>query len=144
MRYKIRRVTLGSTLRVAFTLGWLVALCPALGLAAVAVQVLRRAGQALAQVQPIEIEFFGQDLLRIDILEALRLDATARTIVGLASNETLAFAMIALVLTVLGAAVFVVAGLLFGAGYNLLAGIGGGLEIELTGQNQEPRIENRR
>jgi hypothetical protein len=139
MRYKIRRITTGSALRVGLMLGWLVVLCPALCLAGVAVQVLGRVGQALGRVEPIDLSVFGQEIARIDVLEILRLSDAAQTVARLTENQPLTFAMLALLLTLLGAAVFVVVAVLFSIGYNLLATVGGGLEVELT-----PRIEDRR
>ena len=51
MRYSIRRIGLGSALRMSLLLGWAVVLCPALCLAGLAVQALRTLSRALAQVQ---------------------------------------------------------------------------------------------
>lgn len=137
MRYKVRRITTGSALRVGLVLGWLVALCPALCLAVAAIQVLNRVSQALGQVEPFVISVFGEQIARIDFLELLRLSGTAETVERLAANQPLTFAMLALALTLLGAAVIVGVALLFSAGYNLLAALGGGLEVELESKHEE-------
>ncbi len=137
MHYKIKRITTGSALRVGLVLGWLVALCPALCLAGVAIQVLGRVSQAFGQVEPFVISVFGEEIARIDFLEILRLSGTAETVERLAANQPLTFATLALLLTLLGAAMLVGVALLFSVGYNLLAALGGGLEVELVSEHGE-------
>ncbi len=131
MRYTIRRIVPGTALRVGCALGWLVALCPALGLAWLAAQLIQRLSQALAQIEPLEIALLGQPIARIDLLEILRLSTAAQLLDRLAANLPMTFLMIAFVLMLLGAAALAVAVLLFSVGYNLLARLGGGLEVEL-------------
>ncbi|KPV53743.1 hypothetical protein SE17_07835 [Kouleothrix aurantiaca] len=67
MRYMIRRISVTSALRNALLLGWLVALLPALCLAGVAVQALRRVSAALGQIQAFNIEVLGQRIATIDL-----------------------------------------------------------------------------
>jgi hypothetical protein len=131
MRYTIRRIAPGSALRVGCAVGWLVALCPALCLAMVAVQALQRVNQALARIEPIDITVLGSPVARIDFLEILRLSAAARIVTQLVASLPLTFVLLALLLLLAGAAVLAVTALLFSAGYNLLAAISRGLEIEL-------------
>jgi len=131
MRYRIRRIAPASALRVGCTLGWLVMLCPSLCLAALAVQVLQRVNQALSRIEPIDISVLGNTIARIDFLEILRLSDTARTVAQLTQSQRLTFVALTLAFVLAGAAVLAVAVLLFSAGYNLLARVGGGLEVEL-------------
>jgi len=131
MRYRIRRVAPGSALRVGCALGWLVMLCPALVFAAVVVQVLRRVDQALGGVAPFTITLLGQTVARIDLLEALQLSDTARTVAQLTQRQPLTIVALTLLFTAVGAVMLAVAVLLFSLGYNLLARAGGGLEVDL-------------
>jgi hypothetical protein len=131
MRYTIRRVSLLSALRVGCAVGWLVMLCPALCLALVAVQALQRVNQALARIEPLDINVLGNPIARIDFLEILRLSAAAQTIARLVSSLPLTFVLLTLLLIAVGAVVLAVTLLLFSAGYNLLAAIGGGLQVDL-------------
>ena len=131
MRYTIRRIGPGPALRVGCAVGWLVALCPALCLALAAVQALQRVNQALARIEPLDINILGQPIARIDFLELLRLNTTAQTVGQLATNLVSTFALTALALTLIGGVLTAAALLLFSAGYNLLASFTGGLEIEL-------------
>ena len=73
MRYSIRRIGIGSTLRLSLLLGWLVALCPAMCLAGAAVQILRIVGRAILQVETLDITVLGQKIATIDPLALLKL-----------------------------------------------------------------------
>ncbi|HEU5087391.1 MAG TPA: hypothetical protein VFT99_08090 [Roseiflexaceae bacterium] len=131
MRYSIRRIGLGSALRMSLILGWLVALCPAMCLAGVALQLLRILGRALAQVQTLDITVLGQRIATVDPLALLQLRSTADSIERLTAGALGTFLLFTLILLILGGAMFVVVGLLVSLGYNLLAPIIGGIEVEL-------------
>src|SRR3569832_1968567 len=73
MRYTVRRISLGSAAKVGLALGWLVALCPALCLAGVAIQVLRRVSAALGQIRSFDIGVLGQTIATIDLVSLLGL-----------------------------------------------------------------------
>ena len=138
MRYTIGRIAPWSALRVGCAVGWLVALCPALCLTVVVIQALQRINQAFQRIEPLDISVLGQPVARIDFLEILRLSGSAQTVARLAGNLQLTFLLLLLLLTVAGAAILAGALLLFSGGYNLLASLGGGLEVELQ------ETENRR
>lgn len=137
MRYTIRRIAPWSALRVGCAVGWLVALCPALCLTVVAIQALQRVNQALQGIQPLDISVLGQPIARIDFLEILRLNGAAQTVSRLAGGLPLTFLLLLLLLTLVGAAMLAGALLLFSGGYNVLASVGGGLEVDLQ------EVENR-
>jgi hypothetical protein len=131
MRYSIRRIGMGSTLRVGLALGWLVALCPAICLAGLAVQILRSVSRALAQLEPFDINMLGQTIATIDPLGLLKLSGAAEVVGRLTASLPITFGALVLLLTIVGAAMFIVVGLLFALGYNLLASVTGGLVFEL-------------
>lgn len=131
MRYTIRHISIGSALRSALLLGWLVALCPALCLAGVAVQVLQRVSAALGQIQAFDISVLGQRIATIDLVALLGLSTAAQTTAQLSNRIGVTFLLFALVLTLVGAAVLAGMALLASVGYNLLARIAGGIEVEL-------------
>ena len=136
MRYTIRRISIGSAARSALLLGWLVAICPALCLAGVAVQVLRRVSAALGQIKSYEISVLGQKIADIDLVSLLGLTNAAQTTAQLTSRIGVTFILLALALTLAGAAVFLGGALLVSIGYNLLARLVGGLEVELRGEER--------
>ena len=131
MRYVIRRISVMSALRNALLLGWLVALLPALCLAGVAVQVLRRVSAAFGQIQAFNIEVLGQNIATIDLVALLGLSNAAQTTAQLSSRIGVTFVIFALVLTLAGAAILAGAALLVTVGYNLMAGLLGGIEVDL-------------
>jgi hypothetical protein len=139
MRYSIRRIGMTSTLRLSLLLGWLVALCPAMCLAGAAVQILRIVGRAIAQVETLDITVLGQKIATIDPLALLKLRDAAESVGRLTARLPLTFGLLTLLLTIVGAAVFVVVGLLFSLAYNLLAPAIGGLEVELRARESDPR-----
>ncbi|HEX5692270.1 MAG TPA: DUF3566 domain-containing protein [Roseiflexaceae bacterium] len=134
MRYRLRRIAPGSALRVGCAVGWLVALAPALCVAIVVVQVLQRVAQAFARIEPLDINVLGQPIARIDFLDLLRLSDTAGVVERLTNSAATTFLLAALLLTVIGALLVAVALLLFSLGYNALASLTGGLEIDLDEQ----------
>jgi Transmembrane domain of unknown function (DUF3566) len=131
MRYSIRRIGLGSALRMSLLLGWAVALCPALCMAGLAVQALRTLSRALAQVQTLDITVLGQKIATVDPLALLQLRSTADTVNRLTAGLLGTFLLLTLALLLVGGAMFVAVGLLASVVYNLLAPLAGGLEVEL-------------
>ena len=137
MRYSIRRIGLGSALRMSLLLGWAVVLCPALCLAGLAVQVLRTLSGALAQVQTLDITVLGQNIATVDPLALLQLRGAADTINRLTAGLLGTFLLLTLALLIVGGAMLVVVGLLASVVYNLIAPLAGGLEIELQRRGGE-------
>jgi len=131
MRYSIRRIGLGSALRMSLLLGWAVALCPALCLAGLAVQLLRTLSRALAQVQTLDITVLGQNIATVDSLALLQLRSAADTVNRLTAGLLGTFLLLTLVLLLVGGVMLVAVGLLVSLAYNLLAPLAGGLEVEL-------------
>ena len=131
MRYSVRRIGLGSALRMSLLLGWLAALCPAICLAGLAVQLLRALSRALAQVQTLDITVLGQKIATIDVLALLQLRGAAESIDRLTAGLLGTFLLITLALLIVGGAMFVVVGLLVSLGYNLIAPLAGGIEVDL-------------
>ncbi len=131
MRYTIRRIGLGSALRMSLLLGWAVALCPALCLAGLAVQLLRTLSRALAQVQTLDITVLGQNIATVDPLALLQLRSAADAVNRLTAGLLGTFLLLTLALLLIGGLMFVAVGLLASLAYNLLAPLVGGLEVEL-------------
>jgi transmembrane protein DUF3566 len=131
MRYSIRRIGLGSALRMSLLLGWAVALCPALCVAGLVVQLLRTLSRALAQVQTLDITVLGQKIATVDPLALLQLRGTANSIDQLTASLLGTFLLLTLALLLVGGVMFVAVGLLVSLVYNLIAPLAGGLEVEL-------------
>jgi hypothetical protein len=134
VRYTIRRITLPSALRIGLAVGWLVALPPSCLLAALLVPLLQRVYATLAGIKPIELSVFGQEILRLDVLESLQMQETLATLQWVDANSTTTLLLLTLVLVVLGSVLLVVVLLLFCLAYNLIARLGAGLDVELEGR----------
>jgi len=131
MRYTIKRITLGSALKVGLLLGWLVALLPAMGLAALAVLSLQGVSNAFGQVQTYDINVLGQSVASIDLLSLLGLSDEASRVGDLAALGWGLFGTLTLALTLLGGLMVAITTLLVSLCYNLLAAVAGGLTVEL-------------
>jgi len=137
MRYSIRRIGFGSALRMSLLLGWAVALCPALCMAGLVVQLLRTLSRALAQVQTLDITVLGQKIATVDPLALLQLRGAADTINRLTAGVLGTFLLLTLALLLVGGVMFVAVGLLVSLVYNLIAPLAGGLEVELQRRDVE-------
>src|SRR4051812_18074043 len=102
MHYTIRKISVGSALRLGVTLGWIIALGPALGLAGLTVVLLQRLNQALVQVAPFSLNILGQELARIDMLELLKLQYAAHAIGEAATHASATFLGLAGLLVLVG------------------------------------------
>lgn len=131
MHYRICHISYSSAIKTSLLLGWLVSLLPALCLAGVAMRALEQVNSTVAQIQPYEITVLGQRLARFDALQELQLADTAHAVQQLTANPTATFARWTLILTLAGAALVLAATLLFCAGYNIIAALGGGLAVEI-------------
>jgi hypothetical protein len=131
VRYTIKRIGLGSALRVGLLLGWLIALFPSLALAWVAMLALRRVNDALGQITPYELSLLGQTVARLDLIQLLGLTSLVQSVGRLAGGGWATFLTLAALLTLAGAAIVVVTLLAFCLCYNLLARAVGGIKLEL-------------
>jgi hypothetical protein len=131
VKYKVKRIGLGSALRVGLALGWLIALFPSLVVSWLAVGVLRRVNDALGQITPYEVSVLGQTIARLDLLQLLGLTGLVQSVGRLAGGGLGTFLTIAALLTLAGAAIVIITLLSFCLCYNLLAAAVGGLTLEL-------------
>ena len=131
MRYAIRRISLRSALKFGLLLGWLAALLPALGLAALVLWALQGVDAALGQVQTYEISLLGQSVATIDTLGLLGLSDEAGRVDALAGAGWGLFGSLALLFTLVGGAIAAVSSMLICLCYNFLAAWSGGIAVEL-------------
>ena len=144
MRYKIKKISLASALRIGCLLGWLVALVPAVAFAGASAYTLGRIARLFASVRPITLTILGQEVLRLDLLASLGLQGTAYTVSQLAADLPVVFILSFLFLLFVGSLLVAFTFFLVSAGYNLLARVGGGLEVDLLreGPMQEAGPDN--
>ncbi len=136
MQYYLRRVSLGSVGRLGCFLGWLAVLPPSLLLAWLVVFVVQSIHQAFAQIKPLNASVFGQQVLHLDFLQLLQLQALAEIVATLAQNPVLTFVSTAFVAVLIGGLLWMLIALMIGLVYNLIASVGWGLALELEPTNK--------
>lgn len=131
MDYTIRRISLGSALRVGLVLGWVIALIPALPLALLLSLAVDALAGLFAPVQPYDLNFLGQTVATLDLLGAVGLRPLAEWLAGLADLGGALFWLLLGLITV-GGAVLVMLGIVLACLlYNMLAAVAGGLRVRL-------------
>lgn len=145
MRYEIRRIALGPTLRLVSYIAGAITLLPAMCLAGLVVQGIARASRVFSNLRQFEVRFPGTQTgpaphlppLPVNLVEQLGLGRADQMIQTLAGQLPLIFVLFSLliVLAVTLTAAFAV--LLFGLGYNLIAPRVGGLTVDLQVANDE-------
>ena len=131
MRYTVRRIGLTSVARLGCLLSGLAAFPPAACIAGFTVAALQRIHAALEQIEPLTLTLLGQELVRIDLLDALRLQPVAIRVAELAQGPLLTFRSLTLILVLSGAVLTTLSVVLIAAAYNILARAGWGLSLEL-------------
>ena len=132
MRHTIRRIGLTSVARLGCLLSGIAALPPALCVAGLTVAALQRIHEALQQIEPLTLTLLGQELVRIDLLDALRIQPVADRVAELAQGPFLAFRSLTLILVLTGAVLATLNVVFIAVAYNLLARAGWGLTLELS------------
>ena len=140
MRYIIRKISLSSALRIGCLLGWLVALVPAIVFAGISAYVLDRISKLFTSIQPISLTILGQEILHLDLLSSLGLRGTAQTVSQLAADLPVTFILFSLLFLVLGSLLFAFTWVLASVSYNLLASMGGGLEVDLLEERSASNV----
>lgn len=136
MQYYMRRVSLGSVGRLGCFLGWLAVLPPSLLLAWLVVFMAQSVHQAFAQIKPLNMSLLGQQVLHLDFLQLLQLQALAEMAATLAQNPVLTFVSIAFLAVLIGGLLWMLIALMIGLVYNLIASAGWGLALELEPINK--------
>ena len=130
MRYRIRRISLGSLSKFGCVLGALVSFVPSLLLGCGGMLMVSGLHRVLEGWQSAEIRVLGQ-AIPIDVIALLGLESLLRDV---RMVDSLSWALVILVValgTGLGGLLFLVVGELAGWLYNLVARVSGGLEVEL-------------
>jgi hypothetical protein len=151
MRYSVRRVAPASALRAGCALGWIVMLPPALCVAGLLVRVVQAADESLRGLRDAQVDLPDFELPLVGVIELgtvpvdltgpLGLDERTRQVGELATQLPQIFAGATLAVVTAGALAFALVVLLVSLGYNLLAGLGFGIEVDLA--PDEPRDAGR-
>jgi hypothetical protein len=131
MDYMIQRISVRSAVRIGLTLGWVVALIPALPLALLATLAVGALNELFSPVQPYELSFLGQAVATLDLLDAVGLRPLAAWFASLADLGGMLFVLLLVGITLVGAVLVALGMVLACLLYNLLAGVAGGLRVRL-------------
>ncbi len=127
MKYQLRRISTLSIARFGCLLGWLVTVVPSLACGLSAWWVERSVRSWLESWKPIDLGLLGT-LDPIDLVHLKALLETLQTVEGHALPLLIAVVIAA---GILGGVLIAITLALLGWGYNLLAWLSGGLEVEL-------------
>lgn len=140
MRYEIRRVSLWSTLRFGLMAGIALAVLPALCMATLIVQVVRRIATLLTAASNINVALPSIDVgigsiplppFTLDLIQTLGLHGAVQTANNLGANQALLFLGVALLVILASGLLLALPLVIFGMIYNLIAPTIGGFQVDL-------------
>lgn len=146
MRYEIRHISLRSILKFGVLIGALLGALPGICLGALAVQVINRVQQFLANIQNVDVNLPDIDLgiatvplpsFTVDLIQALNLQAPTQAVNGWSAAGPTVFILILLGSIAACALMFVLPMLVFGLIYNGVAPFAGGFAVDLKGMKDE-------
>ena len=129
-RYRVRRVGKASAMQMGLALALLVSVLPACLCGAVAVQTVGLLRDTLVALSRMRVTVLGQSLT-MDLVDLLHLAALQDTVGDLSAVGAVLAVAVAVLVLLAAALVGVLAALLLAVGYNVLAGLSGGLALEL-------------
>jgi hypothetical protein len=137
-RYAVQKISTLSLAKFGCTLGGLAMLLPGLICAVAGVQVVTILRALLDNWHAVQTELLGLDVpVEFDLITLLGLE-TAQTLITRLDDQSLLLALLIILISVIGGGLVVaLIILLVGWGYNLLAALSGGLEVELREQNRK-------
>lgn len=138
-RIAVRRVRLRSVARVGFSLGWIVSFLPALLASGIAAWVLHGIWSTLDGWTPwtpwspnTRIAGFTLPAPEFRPREALQVEGLYQLLEPVGRHPVMGAFLGTLALTALGGLLFAMIMILAGLGYNLFAGVTGGIEFEFA------------
>ena len=131
MKYRLQGISTRSIARFGCLLGWIVTLFPSLACGLFAAGVLAALRSWLESLEAISLDMLGFEY-SLDLIELLKLgDFLAMLQTIQLRTLPLMLALVAVV-GILGGALFALTLILVSLGYNLVAWLTGGLELELS------------
>jgi hypothetical protein len=130
--YTVRKINLMPLAKFGCALGGMAMLLPGLGCAVVGTQLLAALRTFLADTETAALDPLGLGTpIELDLIHLLNLEETQTLITRLDDQRFVVVLLIILVAVLGGGLLVAVTILLVGWGYNLLAKLTGGLEVEL-------------
>lgn len=133
-RYTVSKISTASLAKFGCVLGGLALFMPGLICALSSIQLVGVFRELLDQWQASEVDLMGLGMpVEFDFIALLGLETVQSIFVRLDDNRLVLALLIVLVTVFAGGALLAALVLLVGWGYNLLAALSGGLELELRG-----------
>ncbi len=134
-RYAVQKISTLPLAKFGCTLGGLAMLVPGLICAVTGVQLVAVLRTLLDNWQAVQTELLGLEVpVEFDLITLLGLE-TAQTLITRLDDQSLLLALLIVLISVIGGGLVVaLIILLLGWGYNLLAAVSGGLEVQLRDQ----------
>ena len=130
MKYRLNGISTLSIAKFGCLLGWIVTLIPNLVCALTTWQLLTALRAWLEGLQQINLSLLGLDYV-FDLVDILQLQQFLVTLQGIEGRAIPLMISLLIAASVVGGALVAVVLILLGWGYNLLAWLTGGLEVEL-------------
>jgi hypothetical protein len=139
MKYKIRRISTFSVARFGCLLGWIITVLPSLACGLLGLQVAAAVLDWLQSWEQFSIKALGFQYT-LDLIELLKLQDVVAALQTARDLATPALISLLIVVAVGGGLVIAFFLILLGWGYNLLARLTGGIEVELA-EVPDPPVE---
>ena len=130
MKYRLNGISTLSIAKFGCLLGWIVTLIPNLVCALTAWQLLAALRAWLEGLEQINLSLLGLDYT-FDLVDILQLQEFLTTLQGVEGRAIPLMIALLIAASVVGGALVALVLILLGWGYNLLAWLTGGLEVEL-------------
>ena len=130
MKYRLQGVSTLSIARFGCLLGWIVTLFPSLACGLIAAGVLAGLRSWLEGLEAISLDMLGFEY-SLDLIELLKLGDFLAMLQTIQLRTLPLMLALVIVVGVLGGALVALTLILLGLGYNLVAWLTGGLELEL-------------
>jgi hypothetical protein len=130
MKYKLQGISTLSIARFGCLLGWIVTLFPSLACGLFAAGVLAAVRSWLEGLEAISLDMLGFEYT-LDLIELLKLEDFLAMLQTIQVRTLPLMLALVVVVGILGGALVALTLILLGLGYNLLAWLTGGLELNL-------------
>ena len=130
MKYRLQGISTLSIARFGCLLGWIVTIIPSLTCGLVLWGILAAIRNWLEGLENLDLDVLGFEY-SVDLIELLQLGEFLTTLQTLAGRASPLLLALVIVVGILGGALVALTLILLGWGYNLVAWLTGGLEVQL-------------
>ena len=130
MKYRVQGISTLSIARFGCLLGWIITIIPSLACGLITWGILTTLGGWLESLRTLSLDLLGFEYT-VDVVELLQLEELLVTLHAIQGRAWLLFVALVIVVGVSGGGLIALTLIVLGWGYNLVAWLTGGLEVEL-------------